>query len=234
MELSVIDKKLAMDSRDIATLTHKSHKLFIIYSKYEYKKYVGDEELPIYDELYPEGDILFEDSRSCAITAKREHKNLLETIAKYCNCNEMVDSDFVMMESNLMSIMLYFTIVREILSREQDGFVYILFDDTNLNVKIGKAKDVEKRLRSLKCANPNLKLYGYMKCKNHSKVENLLHKRFKMGRISGEFFLVDPKTAFDELCKLHDEYGYKEVNPVCIEASGIVTNVMQKRLICAK
>jgi len=34
--------------------------------------------------------------------------------------------------------------------------------------------------------------------------------------------------------EIDDEYGYKEVNPVCIEASGIVTNVMQKRLSCAK
>ena len=229
MELSVIDKKLAMDSRDIAKLTHKKHKLFIVYSKNKYEKYVGDKELPIYDELYPEGDILLGDSRSYAITAKIEHKNLLETIAEYCGCNEMFDADFVMVESHLIDILILFAIYKErVFNKEKDGFVYIMYDDTNLNIKIGKTKNVEKRLGSLRCANPNLKLYGYMKCKNHSKVENLLHKHFKTKRISGEFFLVNPKIVFDELCKLHDEYGYHEVNPVCVEASNIVHNAKTK------
>lgn len=229
MELSIIDKKLAMDSRDIAKITHKRHRLFIVYSKHEYEKYVGDEELPVYNELYPEGDILLGDSRSYAITAKIEHKNLLETIAEYCDCKEMSDADFVMVESNLMDIMICFAIYKErVLNKEEGGFVYIMFDDTNLNTKIGKAKDVEKRLKTLRGANPNLKLYGYMKCKNHTKVENMLHKHFKTKRISGEFFLVNPKIAFDELCKLHDEYGYREVNPVCVEASNIVHNAKTK------
>ena len=160
MELSVIDKKLAMDSRDIA-----KQKLF----------------------------------------------NLLA---------ETSDEDFAKEFVELCD--------KVFAPKDTSGFVYIIHDDIALNTKIGRTKDIKKRLRALRCGNPNLKLYGYMKCNNCCKVETLLHRHFEMKWIHGEIFNINPKTAFEELCKLQDEYGYHEVNPVCIEASNIVYSAKSK------
>ena len=60
---------------------------------------------------------------------------------------------------------------------------YILTDETGL-YKIGKSKDVKRRVRSLMIGNPNIRLVARIP----KDVESVLHDLFKEKRVAGEWF----------------------------------------------
>lgn len=60
---------------------------------------------------------------------------------------------------------------------------YILTDETGL-YKIGKSKDVKRRVRSLMIGNPSIRLVARIP----KDVESVLHDQFKDKRVSGEWF----------------------------------------------
>jgi len=70
-------------------------------------------------------------------------------------------------------------------------FVYLIKSDENL-YKIGYSKNVNKRLKQLKTANPNnLQIVETYKSAFPRKLENYLHNIFKHKRVSGEWFDLD-------------------------------------------
>lgn len=160
MELAIIEKKLAMDSRDIA-------------------------------------------------------KEKLRSLTKEFIADDFAD-DFV----NLCD--------KVFLNKKNDGYVYIIYDKGNGLVKIGRTKDIDKRVVTLSCGNMNLSLYGYLACEDYYKAESYLHKYFESYKYKREWFKISPKKVFEVLEQMKGKFS--KVNPVCVEASNIVSSAMQKRI----
>lgn len=74
----------------------------------------------------------------------------------------------------------------------ESAFVYFIFNIDCQAIKIGVAKNVEKRLKSLQTSSPSiLELLHKIQLdslKEAFKLESLLHKRFANLRINGEWF----------------------------------------------
>jgi hypothetical protein len=69
-------------------------------------------------------------------------------------------------------------------------YVYFIQDPQSKHVKIGKARNVRKRLEALKCAHSStLVLLGA----TADYTEQLLHQRFASCRIRGEWFNLSPE-----------------------------------------
>lgn len=84
---------------------------------------------------------------------------------------------------------------------EKAGYVYILKDDHfKRGVKIGKAMDVEKRMKPMWTANPWLKVFVKIQTTKWEALEKAVHtviklvaKRKQVG--NSEFFLIEPEKA---------------------------------------
>ena len=79
-------------------------------------------------------------------------------------------------------------------------FIYFILNKESNAVKIGRAKDVEKRLKSLQTANCNelkliktIRVNGSLEAKE---LENSLHQRFSHLRLLGEWFKAE-QELFD-------------------------------------
>ncbi len=77
----------------------------------------------------------------------------------------------------------------------QTEFIYFILNEKSHAVKIGRAKDVEKRLKSLQTANCNqLKLLKTIKVggsQEARELENSLHQKFTHLRLLGEWFKAE-------------------------------------------
>jgi len=71
-------------------------------------------------------------------------------------------------------------------------FVYFISSGLKGPIKIGLAKDVEKRRDDLQTGNPNrLHIQAKVRCRNRKeaeKLEKILHKKFTKSWIRGEWF----------------------------------------------
>lgn len=60
-------------------------------------------------------------------------------------------------------------------------------------IKIGVAKDIEKRRRNLQTGNPStIRLLGWINTAESSKLERHLHGFFAATRVRGEWFAIEP------------------------------------------
>lgn len=106
------------------------------------------------------------------------------------------------------------------------GFVYLIKNPTNNSMKIGRTKNLEQRLNSIRTGVPQAKLFAFKEVDNFIYEEGRLHKKFKEKRIGREWFLLDDK----DIKLILVEYGYHEVNPVCVDANFNVANyIMEKK-----
>lgn len=85
-------------------------------------------------------------------------------------------------------------------------FVYIIGKGTNLikNYKIGKAFDVEARMKALQIGNEDkLQIYYSFECKYPYRLEKLLHNHYKEYRKLGEWFTLsnDIMDSIEEVAK---------------------------------
>ena len=75
--------------------------------------------------------------------------------------------------------------------------IYFIHSEESNAVKIGRAKDVEKRLKSLQTAHPHeLKIIKKFKLKGGKaaqELESSLHQKFDHLRLSGEWFKAEPE-----------------------------------------
>jgi len=73
--------------------------------------------------------------------------------------------------------------------------IYFFIEDSNEKVKIGRAKDIERRRKGLQTGNPRkLLLLGWIRTEDGDDVrlEKRLHQEFSHHRASGEWFDLDP------------------------------------------
>lgn len=73
--------------------------------------------------------------------------------------------------------------------------IYFFIENTNESVKIGRAKDIERRRKALQTGNPRkLQLLGWIRTKEgeDASLEKSLHKEFALHRGSGEWFEIEP------------------------------------------
>ena len=95
------------------------------------------------------------------------------------------------------------------------GYVYFIFNLDSNAIKIGFAKDVQKRLAALQTSSPGqLELLGVIKtqsAKTAKQLEGTLHQQFAQLHISGEWFKAE-KTLLNYL---------KEVTPMNVGSNGL-------------
>ncbi len=77
------------------------------------------------------------------------------------------------------------------------AFVYLLRDPSSNLIKIGRATNLEQRLRNLRTANPNLELVHAFENVDAVKVEGYLHKKFAIHQQDGEFFDVSVEKVIE-------------------------------------
>lgn len=77
--------------------------------------------------------------------------------------------------------------------------VYILQDPQSGFLKIGRATDLEKRLKNLRTANPRLEVLHWIETEADSALESYLHGRLGPQRREGEFFEVTVEAVMDEV-----------------------------------
>ena len=92
----------------------------------------------------------------------------------------------------------------EIREKQPDTFIYLMKDEINGFIKIGRAKNPESRERTLQSEKPTIKLI--YKCKGFVSDETLLHKKYKKYRLRGEWFrltneqIEEIKTFLESKC----------------------------------
>ena len=102
-------------------------------------------------------------------------------------------------------------------------YVYFIEADNGL-VKIGKSKDVRKRLSALRGASPiNLRLLFSIDCNGQAiKTEKHFHKMFAAKRKHGEWFGLNKKEKMDIMRMGVDATGRIEVDdfvcPSCLKS----------------
>ncbi|THI87138.1 MAG: GIY-YIG nuclease family protein [Nitrospira sp. CG24A] len=78
--------------------------------------------------------------------------------------------------------------------------VYFVIDRSSSQIKIGRSKDVPKRVRTLQTGNPNpLELMGWVLSGHDTSTERTLHKRYGAKRGSGEWFSITQDEVLWEL-----------------------------------
>ncbi|MFG6108302.1 GIY-YIG nuclease family protein [Stenotrophomonas nematodicola] len=71
--------------------------------------------------------------------------------------------------------------------------IYFFIEDTDELVKIGRAKDIERRRRNLQTGNHRkLLLLGWIRTDDDVRVEREIHEHFNVQRGRGEWFHIDP------------------------------------------
>lgn len=189
MELSVINQKLAMDSRDIAKLTHKQHKNVI-----------------------------------------RDIENMLsKNIGSKLSRLEYVDSRgrkqpyYCLPHRELLILLTGYSV--ELRAAVIDRWAYL-----ERRYKKDRVQSIEVR----KEFTDELKDRGYVKqyqyIQTTKQMKNILDiKNIKKSMTRQELKEVTASEAMARLM-LTDEYGYYEVNPVCVRAAKLVKDVATKRI----
>jgi hypothetical protein len=76
------------------------------------------------------------------------------------------------------------------IGQDRAGFVYVIQDGSGL-CKIGRAKNVEKRIRSLSTgSSSDLTLIASWPCSNAGEYEAILHQAWRDVRVRGEWFRI--------------------------------------------
>lgn len=91
------------------------------------------------------------------------------------------------------------------------GYVYLIKDSGNDTFKIGRTKDINKRLKTLQTGNSTeLEIIFNYKTEYASRLESMLHKRFAHYRVNNEWFKLP-----DDIVK-HFHYYCTELNNIII------------------
>ena len=84
---------------------------------------------------------------------------------------------------------------------DKSGYVYFLYEPNSPNeVKIGRAKNVERRIVQLSTGRPrDLKLIGKIFSENYFDLEKSIQAKFLDNRIRREWYSIDVGTALKEI-----------------------------------
>ena len=81
--------------------------------------------------------------------------------------------------------------------------LYIIQSDMSGNIKIGRSKDPQKRLKQLQTGNPNkLKLIAFFEGEGWK--EKIIHEKLRRYRLKGEWFSYDcvgsiPENLYEQI-----------------------------------
>ena len=82
--------------------------------------------------------------------------------------------------------------------------IYFFIEDSNEQVKIGRAKDIERRRKGLQTGNPRkLLLLGWIRTDDDVRLEKEIHQNFSHLRGTGEWFDLDPA----DILPILEHYG---------------------------
>jgi hypothetical protein len=82
-------------------------------------------------------------------------------------------------------------------------------------IKIGVAKDIEKRRSNLQTGNPSeLRLLGWIHSEAAFELERRLHQHFRATHIRGEWFAIEPADILPILMRATSE-GFLEIDECC-------------------
>lgn len=186
MELSVIDKKLAMDSRDIAKLTHKQHSHVLRDIRDMYEK-IGKSNF----------GFTYKDSQG---------KDRPYYLLNYEDTITLLTGYSIELRSAVIKRWLT---LEKYYQNERKKSLEIRNDFTDELKGRGYTKQCEYIQTTIQM----------------KKALGIKHKKSEMS--AKELKAVRASEAMASLL-LDDEYGYHEVNPVCIEASNIVYTAKTK------
>jgi hypothetical protein len=100
--------------------------------------------------------------------------------------------------------------------------VYFIGQETHgqITIKIGVARDIEKRRRTLQTGNPNeLRLMGWLTSEDCYRLEKQLHGHFRAKRGLGEWFDIEPADILPILQRAGSE-GFVAKNADAFEIIG--------------
>lgn len=188
MELSIIDKKLAMDSRDIAKLTKKSH------------AHILRDIREMYDKLG--------ESKNGFTYKDKQGKERPYFLLNYEDTITLLTGYSVELRSE---------VVKRWLSLERH---YQTERKKSLEIRHEFTDELKDRGYSKPCEY----IQTTMQMK---KSLGITHKKDEMS--AKELKAIRASEAMASLL-LDDEYGYREVNPICVEASNIVHNAKRQKI----
>ena len=87
---------------------------------------------------------------------------------------------------------------------DNNGFVYIIKDNSNSYYKIGKTVDLSRRLQQLRCGNANIEMYYYLQSPYYGRIETLLHRENEDVCIQGEWFDIE-----DRVQNIKEKYNFQ-------------------------
>lgn len=142
----------------------------------------------IYTYVDEDGDLIVKEAQGGipldydeALTLKEELEAYLSLGKKTVN---LLNSDALHEEANRR----YEPIQVNSTPRDKSGYVYLLQSPNGL-YKIGRTKDAQGRLKNFKTSMPfDVEFEHVIKTDDMYKLENELHERFSMTRVSGEWF----------------------------------------------
>lgn len=80
--------------------------------------------------------------------------------------------------------------------------IYFIHQEEKGNwlMKIGRAKDIHRRLKQLQTGNPKeLKIVGWIKSENDHLSERALHRKYGAANVGGEWFNLQPADILEDL-----------------------------------
>ena len=189
MELSIIDKELAMDSRDIAKLTRKRHSDVLYDIRNMYEK-LGERKSPL-------------------AYLDKQGKERPYYLLNYEDTITLLTGYSVELRSAVVKRWLY---LEKHYQSERKRSIEVRHNFTDELKERGYSKPNEYIQTTIQMKKPL----------------EITHKKKEM--TAKELKAVYASEAMASLL-LDDEYGYGEVNPVCVEASQIVSKAMKKKQI---
>ncbi len=188
MELAIIDKKLAMDSRDIAKLTHKRHSDVLYDIRNMYEK-LGERKSPL----------------------------------AYLDKQGKERPYYLLNYEDTITLLTGYSV--ELRAAVVKRWIYL-----EKHYQIERKKSIEVR----NTFTDELKDRGYSQqyeyiqtTQQMKKSLDITHKKSKM--TVKELKAIRASEAMASLL-LDEEYGFNEVNPVCVDAAEIVSNAKRKRI----
>lgn len=187
MELSIIDKKLAIDSRDIAKLTKKQHKAVLRDIRVMYAK-LG------------------------------RHKSVLT----YYNSQNKPQPYYLLDYEDTITLLTGYSVeLRNIVVKRWIYLEKHYQSERKKSIEIRNTFTDELKERGYKNQYEYIQTTQQMK-----KPLNITHKKSEM--TVKELKAIRASEAMASLL-LDDEYGYQEVNPVCVEASEKIASFVEER-----
>lgn len=94
------------------------------------------------------------------------------------------------------------------------------FENGKTSIKVGVAKDIQRRRRSLQTGNPRiLEIMGWIQSDDDYRLETSLHKLFGAKRGLGEWFYIEPSDILSVLVKA-GQNGFVAKNADAFEITG--------------